>query len=185
MMALAIPYTAVLSQGIYSSLVTGISAMTLGIFSSVKSIYNHQNPDVTNSLKRLDIEYHLRLISAILSKYNQNGVQTIKEHIDNKSVIFTTVVPTELSDSTLEDPIEISLSYISKIISEIRQTLLQIDRKVVNHNMKYFSSWRTLNVEELLQTLETNTNILKNRFDDFVKLAGLCQMQNQMRNTRR
>lgn len=179
MMALAIPYTAVLSQGIYSSLVTGISAMTLGIFSSVKSIYNHQNPDVTNSLKRLDIEYHLRLISAILNKYNQTRSETIREHIDNKSVIFTTL-PELQEKSNLEDPVEISLSYISKIIGEIRQTLLKIDRKVMNHNMKYFSSWRTLNVEDLLLELETNTKILKNRFDDFVKLAGLCQIQSQM-----
>jgi len=184
MLALAIPYTAVLSQGIYSSLVTGISAMTLGIFSSVKSIYNHQNPDLTNSLKKLDIEYHLRLISAILNKYNQKGTETIKEHIDNKSVIFTTV-PELQEASGLEDPVEISLSYISKIIGEIRHTLLQIDRKVVNHNMKYFSTWRTLNIDELLQTLETNTNILKSRFDDFVKLAGLCQIQSQMAKTRR
>lgn len=168
-MALAIPYTAVLTQGIYSSLVTGISTMTFGIFSTVKSIYKHENPDITNHLRKLDIEYQLRLISSILNKHSESSVMNIKEHIDNKSVIFTTLKEKRKTN----DPIEVNLSYLSKIIDEIHRDLIQLDKKVSYHNSKYFCGWRTLNVSNILSNLDTNSAILKNRFDDFVKLCTI------------
>jgi len=166
-MAIALP--SVLTQGLYSSLVAGISSMTFGIFGTVKSIYNHKNPDLTNHLKRLDIEYHLRLISSVLKNQSHSPVTTIKEHIDNKSIIFSTVPNNKIS----EDPLEICLIYLSKSVNDIHKTLLSINQKVVYHQTKWFGSYRTLNISPLLTQLEIDIDILKNRFNDFIKIYNI------------
>jgi hypothetical protein len=76
------------------------------------------------------------------------------------------------SDRT-DNPMEVSLSYLSKIIGEIHQNLIQLEKKVSYHHTKYFSTWRTLNVVPILTELEINTQILKGRFDDFIKICGI------------
>jgi hypothetical protein len=172
-MITVLPYS-MLTQGFYSSLVTGISSMTIGIFGTAKSIYNHQNPDLTNFLKKLDIEYQLRLVGSVLKSQSRVPIIVRKEHIDNKSIIFTNVTNNYVSDN----PIEISLIYLSKIIEDIHKILLQIDQKVNYHQTKWLSSYRTLNIESLLTQLETHSVILKNRFDDFVKLSSIPGLYN-------
>lgn len=169
MISLALP--SLLTQGLYSSLVTGISSMTFGVIGSIKSIYNHKNPNLTNHLRRLDIEYHLRLISAVLKNQSQTSTSFSKEHIDGKSMIFITAK----DKKTSVDPIQISLAYISKIIDDIHQNLILINQKVEYHQSKWFNAYRILDLNSLLTQLEINTNILKARFDDFIKICTIYQ----------
>ena len=79
MLAIVSPCAALLSQGVYTGLISGIGTMTMGIYGSVKSIYNCQNPDLTNHIRRLDLEYQLRLISSVLKKQNIMPVIMIDE----------------------------------------------------------------------------------------------------------
>jgi len=163
-----IPYT-LLTQGLYSGVITSISTMTCGMCNVIKSIYKYQNPDAINHIKRLDIEYHIKLISLIVKKYTISNTTDIKERINNKSLIFTTINDTS---SKITDPIQLSLLYLSIIIKDIHSDLIAINKKVAYHNTKFFNSWRTLDIKSNLETLENNNNILKERLDIFLKLHG-------------
>jgi hypothetical protein len=158
-----LPYTAVLSQG--------INAILFGTFGAIKSIYNHQNPDLNNNLRRLDIEYHLRLISSVLKNQSYVPIVTVKEHINDQSIVFTTVQGIH----SVDDPLEICLIYLSKIVNDIHVNLVLINQKVTYHQTKWGSSYRTLDIDELLNKLETDITILKNRFDDFIKIRNIYQ----------
>ena len=175
-MALIIPYT-LITQGLYSGIISGISTMTFGMCGVIKSIYSHKNPDVDNFIKKLDIEYHINLISIILKNYNKSGTIDIKEHICDKSVIFTvlhenyTGLNKDELTQKLENPIQMSLMYLSLIIREIHNDLTVINRQIEYHNSKWFNSWRTMNIRKYLETLEVHNTILINRFNDFMKIC--------------
>ena len=168
-MALSIPMY-ILAQGIYSGIITGISTMTLGTCRLVGTIYSHKNPNITERLKQLDIEYHLNLINAIL-KQNQKITNISKITIESQTFEIVDYNPNIKSD----DPIKISLSYISKAIEDIHSDLLDINRVVLYHKTKYFNSWRSMGVSKYLKILENDIKILENRFNDFIKI---CQIKN-------
>jgi hypothetical protein len=165
-MALALPYT-LLTQGLYSGVITGISTMTVGMCRIIRSIYSHKNPDVDKLIKKLDIEYHIILISTILKNFNKTGTIDIKEHIGDKSIIFTVF---DESKSNRQDPIQISLTYLSLIIRDIHNDLMVINQQIEYHNTKWLSSWRTLNIKKYLDILEIHNTILVNRYNDFLKI---------------
>jgi len=173
-----VPY-GIITQGLYGGLISGISTMTFGMCKIIKSIYSHKNPDVDNFIKKLDIEYRINLISTILKKYNKTKTVDIKEHICDKSVIFTVLDNRSLTESmkykSASDPLQISLMYLSSVICEIHNDLMMISKQIEYHQSKWFNSWRTVNIKRYLDSLETNNLILSNRFDDFMKISALSQ----------
>lgn len=175
-----VPCATLLSNGIYTGVLSSIGTMTNGIYKTIKSIYNYQNPDITKHIKSLDLEYKLKLIGSIL--HNQTLIPTLnsKEHINNKSIIFTTVQNSTSNLSTASSPIEISLVYLSNSIKEVHYNLVQINQKVLYHQTKWFNSWRSLNIINLLSDLETNTSVLQSRFDTFVKMYHIYDKANHI-----
>jgi len=173
-----IPY-GIITQGLYGGLISGISTMTFGMCKVIKSIYSHKNPDVDNFIKKLDIEYRINLISTILKKYNKIKTIDIKEHICDKSVIFTVVDDRSLTESTkyrtAADPLQVSLMYLSSVICDIHNDLTLINQQIEYHQSKWFNSWREMNIKKYLDSLETDSHILANRFDDFMKISALAQ----------
>lgn len=171
-----VPY-GLITQGLYSGLVSSISTMTFGMCNMIKSIYSHKNPDVDNFIKKLDLEYRINFISTILKKYNKTKTIDIKERICDKSVIFTIVDNNSLTESsryrTASDPFQVSLMYLSSIICDIHNDLSEINKQIEAHQAKWFNSWRVLNIKKYLDILETDSYILSKRFDDFMKISAL------------
>lgn len=160
-----IPYT-LLTQGLYSGIITGIGKMTFGIAGVIKTIYRYQNPNINKYIQTLDIEYHINLISSVLRKYSKLGSINIKEHIGDKSVIFTTIPIKTITN----DPMQISLKYLSQSIEDIHKDLLCIMEDISYHQLKWFNSWRSLNIKKRLDTLEIHNNILKSRYNNFIQI---------------
>lgn len=159
-------------QGIYAGLIGGISTLTIGACSAIKSIYTHKNPDINRVLTELDIERRLQLIESVLNIKEKNKkpeLAKMKLNEMEKTIIFEIV---KGEDSKFDDPIELCLTYLHKTIQNIHNDLLALDKKVVYHNTKWFSSWRTLNIKTQLESLRANTNLLVMRFDDLIKISN-------------
>lgn len=167
-MALMLPYN-LLTQGLYNGIITGISQMTFGVAKILKSIYSHKNPDINNYIQKLDIEYHINMVSTVLRKYSKGEVINMKEHIGDKSVIFTTIPK---SERTTNDPIQVSLTYLSDIIKQIHHDLMQISVEIEYHKTKWFNSWRTLNIKKQLEILDVHHTIMVSRYNDFLNICG-------------
>lgn len=168
-MALAISYY-ILSQGIYAGIITGISTMTLGACRLIGSIYQRRNPNISENLNRLDIEYQLRLIDSIFKKFDVQSEKNIEIKSEKGPITFLLINKPDIHST---DPIEISLGYISKSVEDIHSTLAEIDQVVAYHNTKWFNSWRPINIKKQLKSLEQNSIVLKNRFDSFIKVCDL------------
>jgi hypothetical protein len=190
-MAFLIPYS-LITQGLCTGIVTTISAMTVGSYKVIKSIYNHQNSDVQQFLKKLDIERKLALIEAVIThtkgtstpqielaesiepNEHGTGVEMTPNHlhnlylIDNYNRTFKSKVP-------ITDPIHLCLTDLSNIITEIHLNLKTIDQKVRTHHRKWFHSYRSLNVQKELDKLECNVKILNDRYEDLIKISVLMK----------
>ena len=172
MAALAIiPYT-LLAQGIYSGLISAVSSVTVGTCRIVKSIYTHQNPDVTRVVKELDIERRLKLIQSVLNAVDQpreNNYTKMKLNDLEKTQIFE-IVGEEVNLNN--DPIQLCLFYLHDIIQEIHNNLSDINKKVAYHNTKWFSTWRSINISPYLDNLRLNSKLLDLRFNDLTRISS-------------
>lgn len=178
MAALAIiPYT-IFAQGIYTGLISIISGVTTNACGMVKSIYTHKNPDVSRVLREMDIERRLKLIQSVLNNIEHTPeypVSKIKLNDMEKTQIFEMVGAQSDLDS---DPIELCLFYLHDSMQEIHNSLTAINQKVENHNKKWFSSWRTLNIKPLLDNLKLNSMLLNDRFNDLTKISTFMANKN-------
>lgn len=182
-MALSFPYM-LLTQGIYSGLITTISTVTMGTCGTIKSIYTHKNPDVNNYIKKLDIERRLTLIESVLKKINPKlSHETIDLNVEIKNELTASLRKSKDIELQIiedyqktKDPIELCLLFVHEIIHEIHQNLKDIYKKVSNHDRKWFSSWRTLDVSKQLDRLETNSNILEKRFNDLIEISKFLSL---------
>jgi hypothetical protein len=175
-MALAIPYY-ILSQGIYSGIITGISTMTLGVCKIIGSIYSHKNPDLTEKLDKIDIEYNLNLLCAVLKLHDKPINNDIILDSSKGNITFTIV---NMYNIKSDDPLEISLGYIAQSIENIFNILTEIEQLVAYHETKWFKSWRSMGIKKHLNKLEMEIIILKKRFSDFVKICSICKHNNNV-----
>ena len=169
-MAFMIP--TIITHGIYTGIINTISSATVNTCGLVKSIYIYQNPNVTKLIKSLDIERRLELISAVINsidKESNDKIDTSLSFIELEKSQVHILNDTHVNKNM--DPIELCLKYLHEIIRKINLILLNINKKVANHEKKWFSSWRTLNIQNLLDDLELNSYLLNNRFDDLTKIA--------------
>lgn len=168
-MALLIPY-AILTQGIYSGVISTISTVTIGTCRLVTSIYTYKNPNVTAIIKELDIDRRLTLIQAVLNSIDHVTHHEAKLKLDDleKTQIFE-LVGSEADYNT--DPIELCLHYLHEVIQDIHLDLTDIASKVAYHDSRWFSSWRTLNLTTQLASLSLNSRLLESRFDDLTKIS--------------
>lgn len=184
-MAFLIPYS-LITQGLCTGIVTTISAMTVGSYKVIKSIYMHKNEDIHLFLKKLDIERKLSLIEAVIS--NNRSAQILSDppndplpnpnleitsnHLRNLHLIEN-YHRSKTKNTNITDPIQLCLSDLSTVITEIHLNLKLIDQKVHSHNRKWFHSYRTLNVQKELDRLETNVKIMNDRYEDLIKISML------------
>lgn len=167
-MAFLLPYT-IVSQGIYTGLVSTISMLTMTTCSIVKTIYTHQNPDTNKLIIELDLERRLYLVQSVLNVLSQKDNYNTKINDLEKTQIFNIM---EKKEDLALDPIELCLKYIHQTVKNINLILKAINDKVAYHQTKWFYSWRTLNVKPLLDTLQMHSKLLDSRFDDLTKISN-------------
>ena len=176
------------AHGIYTGIITGIGGITMGACSSIKKIYTHQNPNVTKIMKRLDLERRLVLIQSVLNVIDEHSVDKIAEKkLDEleKTQIFEMVGasnkawdPTchfvdkvDMEININKDPIELCLIFLHQTIQDIHNDLSDVNKKVSRHNTKWFSSWRTLDIKNMLDRLDYHSAQLDGRFDDLTRIS--------------
>jgi hypothetical protein len=186
-MALFLPLLVV--HGIYSGLVSSIGAVTSTACGVVKNIYTHKNPDVTRMIKKLDLERRLVLVHAILNTISKE--QPLEEPIipvgllegeEKKETLVNHQVEVEQPSRTKEmidlmngeitDPIQLCLIFLRQTVQDIHDDLIKLNAKVTRHNAKWFNSWRTLSIQELLDSLSTHSQQLDDRFNDLTKVSS-------------
>lgn len=167
-MALAIiPYT-LLNQNIYSGIIGMISTVVFGTCKIIRSIYFHKYPDVTKIITDLDIERRLKLVESVVTaketqKYTKLNIKDLE-----KSIILEMM-------EVHNNPIELCLASLHEIIQRIHNNLMEINSKVARHNKKWFSSWRTLNLNKQLDDLKTNSKLLDLRFADLIMVSNFLE----------
>lgn len=135
------------------------------IYDLLKSIYEFENTNVNQRLKKMDIKYHLELIESVISQFKNEETQ------DGETYKFPSIDDPE---NTMEmHPLILNIKYLSEIVSEIHNDLNEINCIVNGHCQKWFNNWRTLDIEINLINLENNLKILLSRFDDFIKLNAI------------
>lgn len=162
--AILLPYT-LLTQGIYSGIIHTIGNVTTSICDVVLTIYNHQNINVNNKIKHFDINRRLILIRSVLRTMN-NTSNTLSD-MERTHIHDLIHSRTHLE----KDPIELCLTFLNETIHDIYKTLREIDQKVAYHHTKWFVYWRTLNIDALLEQLETQIVILEKIFHDLTRIG--------------
>jgi hypothetical protein len=183
-MAFLVPYS-LITRGIYNVFIASIGTVTLGTYKVISSIYNNQNADVGQFIKKLDIERKLALIESVLkykkisreqSGQSEQSYESEQSEQSEQAEQAENVEMTELAKSSnVIHPIQLCFSDLSDIITKIQSDLKEIDRKVRKHNLKWFKSYRSLHISKELEQLETNVGILDARFDDLIKISGICR----------
>lgn len=157
-----------LAQGIYAGVISTISTLTVGTAKLATNLYKNKNPDVANTIKRLDIEHKLSLIEAVI-KSSMISTKSESQRIDLEKSTFE-IINREFKSV---DPIQICLHAINSVITDIHTDLNQLNQKIESHSQKWFSSWRSLNIKSKLVNLEINCGILDKRFDELIKVHQL------------
>lgn len=167
-MAYILPF--LVAQGIYTGIITTISGVVIGTVKTVKAIYTHRNPNVDKIVNKLDLERKLILIQSVLRVINDDTTKKNIHKLNNleKTQIFESI---DMEIDINKDPVELCLIFLQQIIQKINNDLDLINKRVANHNMKWFKSWRKLNIKDLLDNLEQHSFQLDSRFDDLTKIS--------------
>lgn len=150
-MAYIIPYT-LFTQGIYTGLLNTISSLTVGICHLISSIiYTHNTLNVDNTIAELDIERKLNVIISVIK-----AISSIKAYMINDIKNL----------KSIDDPIQLCLKYLNNIIHTIYKDIFEIKQKIERHQHKWFTNWRTINIDPLVNKLKNHTKILDLRFEE-------------------
>jgi hypothetical protein len=152
------------TQGIYAGMINAISTVTMRSVYLADAIYSYKHPDVTAQIKRLDIERRLRTVESVIKVLGARS-----QRLDSEQELAVSRLIE--SNNSFEDPIEICLIYVEESIKTVHRDLLRIKEKIESHQKLWFSSWRTLDVENLIASLKMNSDILDARFNDLTKIA--------------
>jgi hypothetical protein len=153
-----------LTQGIYTGAINTISSFTLHTVHLANSIYNHQNADVNVCIKSLDIERRLKMMNSVIKVISKRA-----QNISDEQLLYLSQSVYD-SDQT-ENPIALSLYYLKETIAAVNEDLNKIKEKVERHQTKWFNTWRTMNIEPLLDNLKQNSSLLDLRFNDLTKIS--------------
>ena len=75
----------------------------------------------------------------------------------------------ELNETKLKEFHKIAIKSLDKLIKEIDQEIINLNKNISYHKTKYFNSWRSINVTNI--EIIKNKNILLNKkFDDLINL---------------
>jgi len=118
-----------------SGIVQGTTTTLNVIYNLLSSTKSYNNYE--KELKDLDIELKLTIFFNWLNN---------PKNLDNKSDNFVLLY-----------------NNINNICMEIQNTLDKIKQEISYHNTKYFSYWRTLNINDMIESIKKNLDLIYNR----------------------
>lgn len=131
-----------------TSAINSITTLSSNIFSLVSYLrltHNIQHTDIIKILNKTDIEVTIKILQTIISE--------IPEYYNS-------------SLSVVE-----SLKNVQEIIGQIEDELKEIHKKITyNASLYFFSSWRSYDCRENLNSIETKVIILDRRRDNLFKI---------------
>lgn len=118
-------------------------------------------------------------LSSIFS-YSKNIDRLLMELDVNQRIKTMECISTEICDKNIvsKKSIQNSLEGIHLMILEIKNDLDKIKKKISDHKLKYFSSWRTLDIEKESIDLKSHVNLLNERYDLLVKTVEIVERIN-------
>ena len=125
---------------------------TKSIYEKISSIISYTTPEVSYIYYELDIKTTVEIIG-----------QFIKDLESHKII----------SKSPIKNSIILSIKKIYETLSNIDSLMNKIDNDVINHNNKWFSTWRTPKYLSELDNLKILKNHLNNRFDALDKVIRI------------
>ena len=171
----------ILVQGIYTGIIGTISSITINTCSMVKTLYTHENPNVNKIIKEIDIDRRLKLIRAVINVINADSIKSNSMTMTDleKTQIVNMVDSFTANDvGPNDDPIALCLEYLKEIIIDIHSNINEINVRVKYHNTKWFSKWRSLDIDSVISDLKTNSLILDSRFKDLTKISRFLSERN-------
>lgn len=107
-----------------------------------------EHEEVSEVMTKLDITAKVKTVEAVIQAIVQNKSETNKV-------------------------MDVCLQNLHEILDKITHTMKLLHDEIDYHNSKWFSRWRTLSVDGLVQNLKVEAVVLDKRFDTLIKLKDL------------
>ena len=120
-----------------------VSTIYSSMSPSIANIISHKFIDINVVLEELDLESVLQVIELYI-----NEIKTSKQSITK------------------------AVNNLNEIIEKIQSVLLLLEERCKEHNQKWFSSYRTLYSEDLLNIIITYKKILDIRFNLLIQMIN-------------
>jgi len=106
----------------------------------------------------------------LIKTFLKNIYQDLPEHTAVSSKIDENLGKSYYHERSL---FEICFYNINESIQKLEKKLESLEFKIRHHEKKWFHYYRSVKIEPLIQDIETEYEILSNRFDDFLKISQL------------
>ena len=119
-----------------------------------------------------------KIISKSKSNKKINNLEQVEKELDLLETIkiydsWVTELKNKKSEFLNNSPtIKISIEAINASLDDLHKILLIIDKKVHEHENKYFNKWKTLDLDEDINELKFKKKILDSRFEMLQKIKS-------------
>jgi hypothetical protein len=158
----------VIIHGIYTGIVGAIGGIVIMSGQMVGANLIPCNNEL-KEIEKMDIEHKLKLHMSILRKVIEQHKLIEKEISDlTKTQIFDII---KHKPDNINDPIQICVNDMCKLIESIYIILRQIEKKMNLHKNKWFNGWRHINLTNNVNELKSKMDKLDVQFKDMMAIS--------------
>lgn len=161
-----IPY---FSYNIVFYSITSISTYIVSTQNIFNFILDHKDNDhviLQHKLESIDLINKLNIVNSLINhivkKYNIN-IDELLETKQIKDNVSDDYLMIDMSSSTTNEPVKISILSVLEIIIKINNTLKIIKDKIIAYNKSYFKIFSTLNIHGEINKIISLNNIFNDR----------------------
>lgn len=164
--------TPILTAQVTKDIVLTTVSTTINATSSLISYFiNTNNVNISvfkNELLHMDINNNLNIISSLIKDIIHK-----QSKIEMSATIYLKNRNEEDDNIILAEPVKKAIFSTYEMIEKIKLNLEEINRKINEHNEKYFRNWRNLDLTEEIRVLKMNNDIFKNRLNLLLKIIKI------------
>ena len=97
------------------------------------------------------------------NKNDSNNSKTFEGGVQDSCIIINDNIPISKKSIILPEPVKKALFSTYEIIEKIKIILQQVYKKIDSHKIKYFSSWRSLDLTAEINEIKLNNSIFEKR----------------------
>lgn len=148
-------------------------------------------PDVQAVIVESDIVAKIETVQALLITIQKKRLASaasassaesthVEDNVSNQEGVHSNASSTgeetnSSSSSSSTDVIEVCLRNLHLILEEITATMKEVTTELDLHETRYFASYRTPNIQQLLQKLKSQSGILEKRLDMLIKCMSVSE----------